>query len=111
MAAAWVDEREPGSIRVVRGVGRPIWLGVGSEETLFASTEAALEIAERYCALKLAKEELGEGTVVTLVDGREVRREEFEPNRAFEEDSLPAVRAPREGHLCLRRLDALADLA
>jgi glucosamine 6-phosphate synthetase-like amidotransferase/phosphosugar isomerase protein len=111
MAAAWLDEREAGSILLARGVGRPLWLGVGREETLFASTEAALEIVERYCGLPLAKEELAEGTLVTLEDGREVRRQSFVPDRAFEEQSLPAVRAPREGDLCLRRLDFLAGLA
>jgi glucosamine 6-phosphate synthetase-like amidotransferase/phosphosugar isomerase protein len=111
MAAAWLDEREPGLVRVARGTGRPVWLGVGDEVVLFASTERALEIVERFCGLGLEKEELGEGTLVTLRDGREIRRQRFSPNRSFEEQSLPAVRAPREGALCLERLAALTSLA
>jgi glucosamine 6-phosphate synthetase-like amidotransferase/phosphosugar isomerase protein len=111
MAAAWFDERRPGLVYLARGVGRPLWIGRGPDETLFASTEAALEVAERYCGLTLAKEELPEGTLLTLADGRETRRDAFAPDRSFEEQSLPAVRAPREGDLCLRRLDALAGLA
>src|SRR6201996_3596230 len=27
MAAAWMDEREPGTIYVARGAGRPLWIG------------------------------------------------------------------------------------
>ena len=110
MAAAWLDERRPRIVHVVRGVGRPLWLGRGRHEVLFASTEHALEIAERYCGLELEKRELPEGTLVTLADGRELRRERFSPDRAFEERQLPTVRAPRERDLCLRRLDALAGL-
>ncbi len=111
MASAWLDEREPGLIRLARGTGRPVWVGYGPGEVFFASTAAALELAERFCGLQLAKEELDEGTLVTLADGREIERERFDPDRAFEEQSLPAVRAPREGALCLQRLTALAGLA
>jgi glucosamine 6-phosphate synthetase-like amidotransferase/phosphosugar isomerase protein len=111
MAAAWLDEREPGVIRLARGSGRPLWIGRGRDELLFASTERALEIAERYCGLRLAKEELPEGTLLTVADGAEVRRERFEPDRAYREQPLPAVRAPREGALCLARLAALASPA
>jgi len=110
MAAAWFDEREPGFLRLARGTGRPVWLGFGPEEVLFASTERALEIVERFCEVELAKEELEEGTLVTLSDGREVERRRFRPNREFEEQKLPAVRAPRERALCLERLAALAAL-
>jgi glucosamine 6-phosphate synthetase-like amidotransferase/phosphosugar isomerase protein len=111
MAAVWVDERQPGLIRLARGADRPLWLGRGDDEVLFASTRAALELAERFCGLRLTKEELDEGTLVTLAGGREVRREHFTPDRAFEEQPLPAVRAPREGDLCLKRLSALASPA
>lgn len=110
MAAAWLDEREAEHVYLARGVGRPLWLGRGPRETLFASTKAALEIAERYCGLRLETRELPEGTLVTLAEGRETRRERFEPDRSFEEQPLPAIRAPREADLCLRRLDALAGL-
>ena len=108
MAAAWIDEREPGLLHVARGSGRPVWLGFGASEVLFASTERALGIAARFCELELETEELEEGTLLTLCEGREVRRERFAPDRAYEEEQLPAVRAPREGDLCLARLAALA---
>ena len=35
----------------------------------------------------------------------------FEPDRDFEERTLPAVRAPREGAFCLQRLAALAAIS
>jgi hypothetical protein len=35
-------------------------------------------------------------------------REAFEPNRAFQETPLPAVRTPKEGAFCLARLAVLA---
>jgi glucosamine 6-phosphate synthetase-like amidotransferase/phosphosugar isomerase protein len=111
MAAAWLDEREPGVVHLARGVGRPLWLGFGSDETLFASTPRALELAERYCHLSLEKVEVPEGTLVTLTDGSEVARERFSPDDRFHEEPLPPVRAPREADLCLRWLKTLPGFA
>src|SRR3954469_16402285 len=48
MATAWLDERRAGTVFLARGVGRPLWVGAGAEEIFFASTKAALEVAERY---------------------------------------------------------------
>jgi hypothetical protein len=110
MATAWLDERRPGAVFLARGVGRPLWTGEGREETFFASTKAALEVLERYLRIKLRKREVGEGTLVLLGDGAELRRERFRPDRNFEERTLPAVRAPHEGLSCLQRLAALAAL-
>ena len=110
MATAWLDERRPGTLFLARGVGRPLWIGTGGEETFFASTKAALEVVELYLRLKLRKREVGEGTVVAVAEGREAGRERFRPDRDFEERSLPAVRAPQEGAFCLQRLAALAAL-
>ncbi|MDP9309146.1 MAG: hypothetical protein M3P15_12685, partial [Actinomycetota bacterium] len=84
MATAWLDERRPGTLFLARGVGRPLWIGTGSEETFFASTKAALEVVELYLRLKLRKREVGEGTVVAVAEGREVGRERFRPDRDFE---------------------------
>jgi hypothetical protein len=96
---------------LARGVGRPLWIGIGRDELLFASTKGALEVAERYLRLKLRKQELAEGTVVG-VDGGEVSDQgRFHPDRDFEERALPAVRAPHEGAFCLQRLAALAAVA
>jgi glucosamine 6-phosphate synthetase-like amidotransferase/phosphosugar isomerase protein len=111
MATAWVDERRPGTLFLARGVGRPLWIGTGREETLFASTKAALEVAEHYLGLKLRKRELAEGTLVVVAEGRVLETLRFDPDRDFEESKLPAVRAAKEGAFCLQRLAALASLA
>ena len=111
IAAAWLDERRPGLVYLARGVGRPLWVGKGAHELVFASTKRALEIVERYTALRLQKRELEEGTLLVVADGAEKARRRFSPNRAFTERSLPNVRAPHEAEVCLRRLDALASLA
>jgi glucosamine 6-phosphate synthetase-like amidotransferase/phosphosugar isomerase protein len=110
MATAWLDERRPGTVFIARGVGRPLWIGIGPEEAFFASTEAALEVIELYVPVKLRRREVEEGTVIVFAEGRELRSERFRPDRDFEERSLPAVRAPQEGAFCLKRLAALASL-
>ncbi len=111
MATAWLDERRPGTVFLARGVGRPLWIGTGREETFFASTKQALEVVERFLRLKLRKRELAEGTLVVVAEGRVLERKRFKLDRDFEESSLPAVRAPQEGAFCLQRLAALASLA
>jgi len=111
MAAAWLDEREPSLLFAARGVGRPLWVGEGRGCTFFASTSLALEIAERYCDVKLRKRELREGTLVALADGKVVRREAFRPQPFVEEDELPAVRAPGQREYCLARLATIAAAA
>jgi glucosamine 6-phosphate synthetase-like amidotransferase/phosphosugar isomerase protein len=107
MAAAWLDERSPDLLYVVRGVGRPLWLGLGDDGTVFASTRFALEVVERYLGLELEKEEVEEGTLIGLDAGRLVFTKRFTPSRAFEERSLPAVRAPHERASCLRLIAAI----
>jgi glucosamine 6-phosphate synthetase-like amidotransferase/phosphosugar isomerase protein len=107
MATAWLDERRPRTLFLARGVGRPLWLG----EILFASTKAALEVAERFLRLKLRKREVGEGTLAVIADGEVLEKSRFKPDRDFEESKLPAVRAPHEGAFCLQRLAALASIA
>ena len=108
MSTAWLDERRPETLFAARGVGRPLWLGVGSRETFFASTEQALEVLEKYLSVRLRKREVAEGTMLALENGKVARSRRFKPNREFEESDLPAVRAPQEGVLCLRRLAAIA---
>jgi glucosamine 6-phosphate synthetase-like amidotransferase/phosphosugar isomerase protein len=112
MAAAWLDERQPGTIFAARGVGRPLWLGSGAHELFFASTRHALEVVERYTRLRLRKREIGDGTFLVLTGARVARRERFRPDATFvESGSLPPVRAPHEGASCLERLAALAAAA
>jgi glucosamine 6-phosphate synthetase-like amidotransferase/phosphosugar isomerase protein len=111
MASAWLDVREPDTVYVARGVGRPLWIGEAQHEVFFASTKHALEVVERYLDVKLRKRELPEGIVVPLVDGRRQKALRFKPDRAYEETPLPAVRAPQEGATCLQRLAAIAAAA
>jgi glucosamine 6-phosphate synthetase-like amidotransferase/phosphosugar isomerase protein len=108
MASAWLDDRQPDTVFIARGVGRPLWLGEGKHEVFFASTKDALGVVERYLGLKVRKRELPEGILVPLVNGRPRKATRFNPDRAFEEDALPAVRAPDEGVTCLQRLAAIA---
>jgi glucosamine 6-phosphate synthetase-like amidotransferase/phosphosugar isomerase protein len=111
MATAWIDERREHSISVARGVGRPVWLGAGGDGVFFASTKLALEVVERYLGLELQMHELEEGTLVQLELGRETSRTRFNPDRRFEDQPLPPVRAPKEAALCLKRLAILAAAA
>src|SRR5919199_491249 len=53
MATAWLDERRSATLFLARGVGRPLWIGTGRDELLFASTKHALEVAEKFLRLKL----------------------------------------------------------
>ena len=111
MATAWMDERDPEMLCLARGIGRPLWVGEGKHELFFASTRAALEVAERYANVRLHKREVREGTLIGAVEGKIVRTESFEPDRSFTEKQLPAVRAPEEQQFCLARLAALATVA
>jgi hypothetical protein len=112
MATAWLDERVTGSVSVARGVGRPLWLGIGEAEVVFASTRTALELVERYLPVRLAMSEVDEGTLLTLVDGSVAERTSFRPDRTYVEDRvLPDVRAPEERRSALERLAALAGAA
>jgi glucosamine--fructose-6-phosphate aminotransferase (isomerizing) len=110
MAAAWLDEGRS-ELLVARGVGRPLWLGRGKHELFFASTRLALELVQSYTGIKLRKEQLAEGTIAAIEDGRVVARDRFQPDLTFEEEPLPAVRAPHEARSCLERLAMLHSVA
>jgi glucosamine 6-phosphate synthetase-like amidotransferase/phosphosugar isomerase protein len=106
MAAAWIDE-DRSELLLARGIGRPLWVGTGKRELFFASTRLALELVESYGGLKLKKTQLDEGTVVAVEQGAIVARDSFTPDTTFEEEALPAVRAPDEAKSCLARLASL----
>ena len=106
MAAAWLDENRP-ELLLARGMGRPLWVGTGRRGLFFASTRLALELVESYVGLKLKKAQLAEGTVVAIDGGTIVARDTFTPDTSFEEEPLPAVRAPHEARSCLARLATL----
>jgi glucosamine 6-phosphate synthetase-like amidotransferase/phosphosugar isomerase protein len=110
MATAWLDEGRP-ELLLARGLGRPLWLGRGKHELFFASTRVALQLVESYTAIKLRKSELPEGTVVAVEHGKIVVQELFQPDRSFQEEPLPAVRAPDEARSCLERLARLHTAA
>jgi len=108
MASAWLDERERGVLHLARGIGRPLWIGRGRHEVLFASTRAALEVAENALRTTFLKSQVDEGRLLRLVDGAIVEERRWSPDTSFrEERSLPAVRAPHEGRSCLELLSAL----
>jgi len=108
MAAAWIDERRPDVLYVARGIGRPLWIARGRHEVLFASTRAALEVAERALRTTFRKTEVEEGRLLALEDGTLVEERRFAPDRSYREESeLPAVRAPHEGRSCLELLSSL----
>jgi len=108
MASAWMDEREPEVVYIARGMGRPLWLGEGRNELFFASTKAALELVESYANVSLKSRELGEGTLLSVRDGRLAATQAFRPDMTFSEEPLPAVRAPEEHRSCLALLASLA---
>jgi glucosamine--fructose-6-phosphate aminotransferase (isomerizing) len=110
MATAWLDEGRP-ELLVARGMGRPLWLGRGKHELFFASTRLALELVESYTGIRLRKEQLSEGTIAAIKNGRVVARDRFQPDLTFEEEPLPAVRAPHEARSCLERLATLHTIA
>jgi glucosamine 6-phosphate synthetase-like amidotransferase/phosphosugar isomerase protein len=112
MAAAWLDQREPGTVFAARGVGRPLWLGRGREEVFFASNRTALEAAAEYTGARLRLSEVRDGTFLALRSGRVARTARFRPDCNYvEETKLPAVRAPGESAYCLARLAVIAATA
>lgn len=109
MAAGWLDERESDVLHLARGVGRPLWVARGRHEVLFASTRAALEVAEEALRTTFLKSQVDEGRLLRIVDGTIAAETRWSPDRSWrEEGSLPAVRAPHEGRSCLALLSALA---
>src|SRR5205085_3181836 len=61
MATAWLDEARP-ELVLARGMGRPLWVGLGRHELLFASTRTAIELVERVGRITLRKREVPLGT-------------------------------------------------
>src|SRR3954447_120693 len=82
MAAAWLDENRA-ELLLARGMGRPLWVGLGKRELFFASTKLALELVESYGDVKLKKSQLDEGTVVAVEGGAIVARDTFTPDLSF----------------------------
>jgi len=112
MAAAWLDERDGSTLYVARGRLRPVWLGRTDEGLYFASTRRALTIAAAALKTRVEVDEVREGRLLHVVDGRVERERRFRPDRRYRESGyLPPVRAPREAVSCLERLAALASIS
>ena len=112
MATAWLDERRAGTLFLARGVGRPLWIGAGREEMLFASTKAALEVAERFLGVKLRKREVSEGTLAVVRRRRGRREASLPPRPGLRGVDRSRPCAPRtRAQFCLQRLAALASIA
>jgi glutamine phosphoribosylpyrophosphate amidotransferase len=112
MAAAWLDERDEGTLYLARGRCRPLWLGRTADGLYFASTRRALTIAAAALKTRVDVTEVREGRLLRVVDGRVVKERRFRPDRQYREDGyLPPVRAPREAVSCLERLAALASVS
>ena len=112
MAAAWLDERDYGTLFIARGRLRPLWVGRSTDGLFFASTRRALAIASAVLKTRLQVDEVREGRLLHVVDGRIARQRRFRPDRRYREsDVLPPVRAPREAVSCLERLAALASVS
>lgn len=108
MAAAWLDEREPSTLFLARGVARPLWIGQTGSDLFFASTRRALAIVEAALRVRLELKEVRQGRLLHVSDGRIVRERRFRPDRRYRENGfLPPVRAPHEGVSCLERLAGL----
>jgi hypothetical protein len=89
---------------------RPLWLGRGGGTLFFASTRRALAIVSAAVGMRLDLEEVREGRLVEVVNGRVVRERRFRPDRRYREpEYLPPVRAPREAVSCLERFAAIAS--
>ena len=110
LAAAWLDERDAGTLYLARGVARPLWIGQTRTDLYFASTRRALAIVEAALRIRLRLREVREGRLLHVVAGRIVRERRFRPDRNYREDeALPPVRAPYEGVSCLRRLATITS--
>ncbi len=112
MATAWLDSREPASLRLARGVARPLWIGRGRHELFFASTRAALDVVEQTLRIHLMKTEITEGRLLEVREGQIVDQVRWSPDRRYrEQNALPPVRAAHEGRLCRERLAAISATA
>jgi glucosamine 6-phosphate synthetase-like amidotransferase/phosphosugar isomerase protein len=110
MAAAWLDERDPATLYLARGIGRPVWIGRTESDLYFASTRRALAIVGAALRVRLALREVREGRLLQIVAGRIVSERRFRPDRSYREDgALPPVRAPHEAVSCLQRLATITS--
>ena len=110
MAAAWMDERDPETLYLARGVARPLWLGRTNGAVYFASTRRALAIVEAALRVALDTYPVREGRFLRVVEGRVASERRFRIDRGYREaEALPPVRAPHEALSCLQRLATITS--
>lgn len=108
MATAWLDERQPESLFLARGISRPLWLGETSTELFFASTRRALAIVEAALQVRLDTREVREGRQLEVVAARVVRVRRFRPDRSYREEIVSPVHSPHEAVSCLTHFAKIA---
>jgi glucosamine 6-phosphate synthetase-like amidotransferase/phosphosugar isomerase protein len=112
LAAAWLDERVPGTLFLARGLARPLWLGRTDAAVFFASTRRALAIVQAALRVPIQIREVREGQFLELRAGGVARQRRFRPDRSYREiEALPPVRAPQEAVSCLARLAMITSAA
>jgi glucosamine 6-phosphate synthetase-like amidotransferase/phosphosugar isomerase protein len=112
LATAWLDERDPTTLFLARGVARPLWIGQVDGALFFASTRRALAIVEAALHVRLAAREVREGRMLEVRDGEVARVRRFRPDRSYREDKpRTPVRAPQEAVFCLQRLAIITQAA
>lgn len=112
LAAAWLDERIPGTLYIARGSSRPLWIGTCRFGTFFASTRRALTMVEATLEIGLHARPMREGRLIEVAGGSVLRRRRFRPNPAREPDvAYSPVHSPHEAVSCLERFATIASAA
>ncbi len=112
MAAGWLDERQPETLFLARGISRPLWIGRTGTDLFFASTRRALMIVEAALSVRLDARSLKEGRMLEVVTGEIVRRRRFRPDRRYREPGITSpVHSPHEAVSCLAQLADIAAAA
>lgn len=112
MAAAWLDERNGGTLYLAKGISRPLWIGTTASDLYFASTRRALAIVQAALRVRLEKREVREGRLLEIVGPHVVRARRFRPDRSYREEVPHSpVHSPHEAVSCLAQLAQLASVA
>jgi glucosamine 6-phosphate synthetase-like amidotransferase/phosphosugar isomerase protein len=112
MAAGWLDERHPRTLFLARGISRPLWLGRTTTDLFFSSTRRALVIVEAALKVRLEVQQVREGRLLEVVDGRIARKRRFRPDRSYrEQDVVSPVHSPYEAVSCLRLIAQITSAA